>query len=320
MGCSSSSAANATYGSSVNATPSADIAPPKVYLYAISQPSRSVEMLLAMGGVSFENAPVDLMAGERCEPNPTGAVPYIEDAAFGISMGEGMAILVHLCETRPALKAYYPSEPKMKAAVNYWLHWNHTGARLSTLFLRSLLTDDVAAQKAAFFKMLPQHVFMEQALKRQGTPFFAGEAVTIADLALIPEIDQLDVVFDTIFGVGLFPLLEAWRARMGGLSAYAENPGLKMLKEVFAPMLTAKATALKEAVGVGIADAVAGLAKETKSVVNKVDENKDGKITPAEVSAFLTRLVETEEMEEIATDVTAQLLETAVTSAPGVST
>ena len=51
------------------------------------------------GGVEFEHVPVNVMAGEKCKPNPTGSVPYIEDPATDVSMGEGLAILVHLCET-----------------------------------------------------------------------------------------------------------------------------------------------------------------------------------------------------------------------------
>lgn len=250
-------------------------------------------MLLEAGGVEFDHVPVNLMAGEKCKPNPTGSVPYIEDPATNVSMGEGLAILVHLCETRPALSAYYPADAVTRANVNYWLHWHHTGSRASTMLIRAMFaSDDVALHEKELYKVLPNFLFMEQALGRQGSPYFAGGTLTIADLAMVTEVDQLDAILDIIFGDGLFPLLDAWRARVGELPAYASNVGLQMLKGM-APMMAPKAAALKEAVGPKIADAVKALAAAASSASETpgdVDANADGKITPAEVGAYLARL------------------------------
>jgi len=294
MGCAPSSPVETAAPPPAKATVKA-LAAPKVHLFALSQPSRSVQILLEAGGVEFETVQVALMAGEKCKPNPTGSVPYIEDAATGVSMGEGLAILVHLCETRPALSGYYPADPKTRATINYWLHWHHTGSRTSTMFFRALfMSDDVALHEKELYKVLPQFLFMEQALSRQGTPYFAGDALTIADLALVTEVDQLDACLDVLFGDGLFPLLEAWRARVGQLPAYANNPGLQMLKGM-APMMAPKVAALKDAVGPKIADAVKALTATASSAADAVapsavDANNDGKITPAEVGAYLARL------------------------------
>merc|ERR1712100_724520 len=57
-----------------------DSAPPILHLFPASQPSRSVEMLLNMGGVPFKNVQVNVMAGEKCAPNPMGTVPLTQTA------------------------------------------------------------------------------------------------------------------------------------------------------------------------------------------------------------------------------------------------
>ena len=277
-------------------------APPTVYLFAASQPARSVEMLLTAGNVAFKNVPVDLMKGEKCMANPVGSVPYIEDAAFGVSMGEGLAIMVHLCETRKELKPFYPSDPKVRATINYWLHWHHLGTRKSTMFFRAIfMSDDVAVHEAALLKVVPNFLYLEQALARQGTSYLAGESVTIADLALITEVDQLDAFMDLLFGDGLFPLLEAWRARMGQLPAYANNPGLAMVKGM-APMFAGKITAVKASLGPKLIDAVKALtaaAGAPAAVTAAVDTNADGVVTPAEVGAYLAKQAEDETEEKV---------------------
>ena len=208
----------------------------EIHMFPMSQPSRSVALLLEMGGVQFRCTLTDLFAHQK-SPNPMGGqVPYMVDAVHGVSMGEGAAIMTHLCETRPALAHFYPSDPVVRARVLYWLHFKHDGARQSTLFLRSILAQTGQTDQAAkLLKALEMWQLMESALTRQGTIFFAGDEITIADLFLLPEIDQLDHVLDAIFKDSIFPRLKAWRKHFHAIPAYEANfaPVNALLSEVF---------------------------------------------------------------------------------------
>lgn len=91
--------------------------PIKVYLFPLSQPSRSVRMLCREAGIPTDESIVNLMAGEHKKPeflavNPAGLVPSIVDGDFVLS--ECGAILVYLCESRE-LTNWYPTDPKVRA-------------------------------------------------------------------------------------------------------------------------------------------------------------------------------------------------------------
>lgn len=140
------------------------------------------------------------MTGEQKKPeylavNPTGYVPYFVDGDFGLS--EGAAILTYIAE-KYKLDAY-PADPKLRAKVNQWLHWNHTAARKATLDLvRPALhgAADLAEAKKKFTSVL---AFLEEQLAKSPTSFVAGTAKpSIADLFIITELDQLEAfgIFD----------------------------------------------------------------------------------------------------------------------------
>lgn len=273
------------------------LAAPTLHYFPLSQPSRSVMLLLKAGGVEYDAVPVNIMKGEKVKPNPLGGVPYLQDAAFGLELGEGMAIMIHMCETRSAaLGRFYPADPKARALCHYYMHWHHTGSRSSTALLRALLGDDVAAQEAAVYTVLPAFLFLEKSLARQGTTFFAGAQLTLADLTLLTEIDQLAPVLSVLFKDGLFPKLDVWRAAIAdALPAYPDQ-GVRMIEGMFAadPSAT-KLDALKAAIGSKIVGAVNSLtAAEGAAVPSEVDANGDGEVTFLEMRAYLDRVQQEE--------------------------
>ena len=137
-----------------------------------------------MSGIPHQVILTNIMAGVKV-PLGTGSVPYMEDDATGVSMGEGAAIMLHLADTR-GLDDMYPRDPRCRAYTHYWTHWAQTGVRQGTHFLRALYTsDDVEAQFAALLKALPQFKYMEERLSWQGTSFFAGEQVSLSDIFLV---------------------------------------------------------------------------------------------------------------------------------------
>jgi len=167
----------------------------KLYYFPLSQPSRSVLLLIKEAKIDCEVITVDLMKGEHKKPeylavNPLGLVPSIVDDD-GFVLCESGAILTYLAESR-SLTEWLPIDPKVRGRVNYWLHWNHSGTRLSTLKLLRPAFHGAAIteEDRKCFSSAIQH------LDSQLTPgkFVAGTtSPTIADLLLLPELDQLEV-------------------------------------------------------------------------------------------------------------------------------
>ncbi len=118
----------------------------KLYGFPLSQPTRSVLMLLKENAVPYELVLVDALKGDHRKPdflalNEAGLVPIIADSGFDsidasgahkpFILGESAAILQHLCETR-GLHEWYPSasdpaSATTRARINRWLHWHHQG-------------------------------------------------------------------------------------------------------------------------------------------------------------------------------------------------
>ena len=164
--------------------------------FPVSQPSRSVYMLCLSAGIPFESVTINIMAGEHKSPeflaiNSAGLVPAIKEGE--LTLGEGAAILQYISESR-GLANWYPMNPVARAKINYWLHWNHTATRMSTtsIFARRLWGDRQVIS-ADIEKFMKHVAFLDQHLSTN--KFLGGfETPTIADLMIVPEIDQVTFV------------------------------------------------------------------------------------------------------------------------------
>jgi glutathione S-transferase len=108
-----------------------------LYASPISQPSRSVTILLKAAEVDFEYKTIDLRAGEQksaafLEINPKGFVPAVKHDDFVLT--EGAAILLYLSEALN-LSHWYASDIHVRARINEWLHWAHTRYRYINWFI-----------------------------------------------------------------------------------------------------------------------------------------------------------------------------------------
>eukprot|EP00005_Dracoamoeba_jomungandri_P005035 CAMPEP_0174258114 /NCGR_PEP_ID=MMETSP0439-20130205/7171_1 /TAXON_ID=0 /ORGANISM="Stereomyxa ramosa, Strain Chinc5" /LENGTH=153 /DNA_ID=CAMNT_0015341495 /DNA_START=161 /DNA_END=619 /DNA_ORIENTATION=+ len=139
------------------------------------------------------------MAGEQkneefLKKNPLGKVPVLEEDGFYLP--EGAAILAYIADSNN-LTDVFPSDPKARGSVNRWLHWNHTGARKFTLeFLHSVFFAPPDADKPALIqagaeKVGPILEYMNSHL--EGSKFLAGDNLTLADIFVAPEADQLEI-------------------------------------------------------------------------------------------------------------------------------
>ena len=189
----------------------------KIYGFPLSQPYRSVIMLCKAASVPFQPVLIDALKGETRKPefrkiSPTGLVPVIDDN--GYVLHESAAILSYICESRK-LKDWLPDDAKERGNINAWMHWHHANTRKGTLkVLRQMLFPkkgaDPAVEAADLEKSLKEMYksigLIESHLTQSKSKFLVGSKhPTIADLLIIPELDQLSEKGFNLANIKQFP-------------------------------------------------------------------------------------------------------------------
>ena len=210
--------------------------PLKLYHYPLSQPSRSVLLLLKAAHIEHDAIVVNLLEGEHknqeyLDINPNGLVPTIVDGDF--MLPESGAILVHIAESRHLTK-FYPTDLVARAKINYWLHWNHNGARYSTLkILRPTeMGKVVTAEDRRHFEdavAIIENQLMVNHQQHKGKFIIGTDTPTIADLLLIPELDQLTPEAFDLFDYSPYPYVTEY--------LYNVRASVDGYEEVFAPVV-----------------------------------------------------------------------------------
>lgn len=194
------------------------VGPMKIYGFPMSQPVRSLLLLCQTNDIKYDFVLVDAFKGQHMRPefrkmHPPGLLPAIEEEGLGV-LGECPAILQYLADTRK-LEQWYPTNPSVRARVNFWMSWHHANTRVCTtglIRLKLLPPPDGSADAviAKSLKSLQKSLrLMDEQLKT--TKFLApGDSPTIADLLLLPELDQ-----HTVEGFGMvdftpFPNVQRW--------------------------------------------------------------------------------------------------------------
>jgi len=208
----------------------------QLYGFPLSQPVRSVLYLLSEADVPFKIHPINTLKGEQKEPsylkiNPAGLIPCIVDG--DVTVAESGAILTYIAESR-FLDSWYPSDPAVRAKIQFWLHWNHSGTRTSSsrvLFPAFKKIDD--PEGLSIFKKNIE--FLEARLAETGEEkFVAGTTQpTIADCMLLPELNQLEVF--QLFDYTPYPNVSKYIGRChGAFKSHAEN--IKVVADFAASM------------------------------------------------------------------------------------
>jgi len=183
--------------------------PFKLYSFAVSQPSRSVRLLLAEHEIKYEMEEVDILgekSPEFLKVNPGGYVPILVDGDFVLT--EGAAILTYICQTHK-LTDWLPEDPKVQAKVNQWMNWHHGATRTATTDVVRPTLNKTEVKDETLKKSLDT---MTLALEK--APFLAGtQKPTIADLLILTEIDQL-AVFEA-YDVSPWPKIKEWVDNVG---------------------------------------------------------------------------------------------------------
>jgi len=203
------------------------MAPIKLYIDYLSQPSRAVHMLLLEGKVPFEVQLVPIQKGATRSPeflriNPNGHVPAIDDNGF--ILYESHAIMRYLVNKYHMDDAWYPADPTDRARIDQLLDWHHKYLRsgssqlmFSTQFAKALgvMTDEqivrVAKEGTSILKKSLRRI--EESYLPDDTAFLMGQKrPSIVDLSFANELYM--TVELAGFDISAWPKTKAWLKRV----------------------------------------------------------------------------------------------------------
>lgn len=227
-------------------------------LYGVmgSQPVRACAWLLELKGIPYDF--VEVIPGGRKESEPwgtrsksylsmapSGTVPALKDTdvADDFVLFESNAIMLYLCE-KFQWTDVYPSDAAGRGKVNQWLNWHHGNSRVFTIalfvpYFRQDIKFTPEVQRnyertvSAVAKLLERHL--------RGSPFLAGDAATIADIAVYEDVGQCGSEWCDLFDFHDFPAIHAWTQRMEALPKFKETHGIFPVMRKFIDKQRAKA-------------------------------------------------------------------------------
>jgi len=196
-----------------------------LYIDHISEPSRAVHLFCLENNIPFQIHQLKIIKGlhksdDAKSRNPNGQVPVIDDDGF--HLWESHAILRYLARSRSTADHWYPKDPKAAALVDRYLDWHHTNLRSgATQYLvgKTLFPMFGIPAEAAELRVKKSLPILENSLKLidtfflEKTPFLAGEQISLADLAAVEEIVELDLI---PFDLSPYPKVQAWIKRVQG--------------------------------------------------------------------------------------------------------
>jgi maleylacetoacetate isomerase/maleylpyruvate isomerase len=181
-----------------------------------------VRIALNLKGLAYDYAPVNLVTGEQREAayravNPQGLVPALE--VDGHVITQSLAIIEWLDETHPE-PPLLPKAPLDRATVRTMAGIIacdiHPVNNLRTLKALSAMGQDEAARNAWVSRWITEGFdALEALIARHGAGWSFGDAPTIADCLLIPQVYNAQR-----FGVDLGPWPEITRV----FDAAAQHP------------------------------------------------------------------------------------------------
>jgi maleylpyruvate isomerase len=180
----------------------------KLHGYFRSSASYRVRIALNLKGLSVDHLPHHLRKGEQRDPaylaiNPQGLVPTLQDDR-GAIITQSLAIIEWLDETHPE-PPLLPKDSLRRAKVR--------------AFAMALACDTHPLQNLKVLARLRQLGLPEEQVTGETGPFCFGEAPTMADLCLVPQLANA-----RRFGVDpeSFPRLLEAEAAAKNLKAFAD--------------------------------------------------------------------------------------------------
>ena len=168
----------------------------KLHGYFRSSASYRVRIALNLKGLRVEHLPHHLRKGEQCAPayvaiNPQGLVPTLENDT-GAILTQSLAIIEWLDETYP-LPPLLPTDPSLRARVRAFSQVlacdTHPVQNLKVLArLRELGLPEEQVTGWAGWANREGLAACEKLIANEAGPFCFGDAPTMADLCLVPQL------------------------------------------------------------------------------------------------------------------------------------
>ncbi|MEZ2146283.1 maleylacetoacetate isomerase [Bradyrhizobium sp. DN5] len=199
----------------------------KLHGYFRSSAAYRVRIALNLKGLGAEHLPHHLRKGEQCAPaylaiNPQGLVPALESDA-GVVLTQSVAIIEWLDEMHPN-PPLLPKDPLRRAKVRAFALAiacdTHPVQNLKVLArLRELGLPEEKVQEWAAWVNREGLSACETLIKDEPGPFCFGDASTLADLCLVPQLANA-----RRFGVDVsaYPRLLKAEAAAKALAAFAD--------------------------------------------------------------------------------------------------
>ncbi|XP_016075768.1 PREDICTED: maleylacetoacetate isomerase isoform X1 [Miniopterus natalensis] len=165
---------------------------PILYSYFRSSCSWRVRIALALKGIDYETLPVNLIkdGGQQFSKefqalNPMKQVPALK--IDGITIGQSLAIIEYLEETRPAPRLL-PQDPKKRALVRMISDLIASG--IQPLQNLSVLKQVGQENQLTWAQKVINSGFnaLEQILQNTAGKYCVGDEVSMADLCLVPQV------------------------------------------------------------------------------------------------------------------------------------
>jgi maleylpyruvate isomerase len=198
----------------------------KLHGYFRSSAAYRVRIALNLKGLSAEHLPHHLRKGEQHDPaylaiNPQGLVPTLQDG--GVTITQSLAIIEWLDETHPE-PPLLPKDPLRRAKVRAFAMAlacdTHPLQNLKVLTrLRELGLPQEQVTGWAAWANREGLAACETLIADEAGPFCFGEAPSMADLCLVPQLANA-----RRFGVdlGVFPRLLEAEAAAKNIKAFAD--------------------------------------------------------------------------------------------------
>ena len=195
--------------------------PTILYGVPFSQPVRAVMWLMLYKRMPFEMVLIN--PGSKGETgsrnpsylakNPGGTIPTIEEPDTGFVLAEAHAIMCYLSNAH-GWDDVYPTDPKRRGRVDWYLHYHHRNVRDASLGLvapkiRKDLDIPETAQRAAQATLTNALRALESDWLARSR-FLSGDELTLADFAAYVEIGQLQPCFTNVYDFEPFPNVRRW--------------------------------------------------------------------------------------------------------------
>lgn len=191
--------------------------PLTLYFHPLSQPSRAVITLLNLTETKFEpkltfTSKKETRTPEFLEMNPLGQIPAINDDGF--TLGESDAIMKYIINSRKVGEAYYPEDPKKRAAVDRYLAFHHGNTRPHMFDYCAALYVDIIGIPVTVEETKPKAEATCKQLEEvflKNTRYVGGDEITIADFLAVNELTTMYYASD--FDFSQYPKLKAYIER-----------------------------------------------------------------------------------------------------------